>query len=90
MFSNTTAGPSPAPLKTLISYARLKSIAPGKKATASLNVTLGTIARVDEDGNSAIYPGTYNVWVDTTGEALTSFELTGEETQITNWPTPFW
>lgn len=92
LFSNTTAGPSPAPLQELVSYARVKGITPGASATASLNVTLGTIARVDEDGNSIIYPGVYNLWVDTTGQAkaVTSFELTGDSEQITTFPTPHW
>lgn len=66
LFANTNAGPSPATLKELVSYARVKGIEPGKTATASLNVTLGTIARVDEDGNSILFPGKYELWVDTT------------------------
>lgn len=92
LFSNTTAGPSPAPLQELVSYARVKAIAPGASATASLNVTLGTIARVDEDGNSIIFPGVYNLWVDTKGQAMamTSFELTGDSEQISTFPTPHW
>lgn len=92
LFSNTTAGPSPAPLQELVSYARVKGITPGASATASLNVTLGTIARVDEDGNSIIHPGVYNLWVDTKGQAkaVASFELTGDSEQITTFPTPHW
>lgn len=88
LFSNTTAGPSPAPLKELVSYARLKNISPGHTSTATLTVTLGTIARVDEDGNRVLYPGTYNFWLDTTGEIKHSFQLTGESAQIANWPQP--
>lgn len=88
LFSNTTAGPSPAPLKQLVSYTRIKSVAPGKTATAELKVTLGQIARVDENGDRALYPGTYNIWVDTTGEIAHSFELTGQRTQIEDWPQP--
>lgn len=88
LFSNTSAGPSPAPLKQLVSYARVKSIAPGRSATAELKVTLGQIARVDENGDRALYPGTYSIWVDTTREIVHSFQLTGESTQIANWPQP--
>lgn len=88
LFSNTTAGPSPAPLKQLVSYTRVKSVAPGRTETAELKVTLGSIARVDEDGDSALYPGTYSIWVDTTKEIVHSFELTGERAQIITWPQP--
>lgn len=88
LFSNTTAGPSPAPLKELVSFTRLKGVTPGETATAQLNVTLGSVARVDENGNSALYPGTYNVWVDTTREIVHTFELTGERTQIISFPQP--
>ncbi|KAJ4474761.1 glycoside hydrolase family 3 protein [Lentinula lateritia] len=92
LFSNTTAGPTPAPLKRLVGYTRVKNIAAGRSATAHLNVTLGSLARVEEDGDSALYPGTYNVWVDTDldglGVAATSFELVGSREVITEWPQP--
>ncbi|EKM50841.1 glycoside hydrolase family 3 protein [Phanerochaete carnosa HHB-10118-sp] len=88
LFSNTTAGPQPAPLKQLVSYTRVKGIAPGQTETAELKVTLGSIARIDENGDSALYPGRYNIWVDTTGDIVHSFELTGERAQITTWPQP--
>lgn len=90
LFSNTAAGPTPAPLKQLVGYTRVKSIAAGKSATALLNVTLGSVARVDENGNSVLFPGSYKLWVDTDvngqGLALTSFELTGAQHTINEWP----
>lgn len=88
LFANTTAGPSPPPLKELASYVRVHSLAPGHTTTISLNVTLGTIARVDGNGNSVLEPGTYKVWVDTTREIVRSFRLTGNSEQITMWPQP--
>ncbi|KIP06623.1 glycoside hydrolase family 3 protein [Phlebiopsis gigantea 11061_1 CR5-6] len=88
LFSNTTAGPAPAPLQQLVAYTRVKGVAPGRTARAELTVKLGQIARVDENGDSALYPGTYNVWLDTTKEIMHSFELTGERTQIVDWPQP--
>jgi xylan 1,4-beta-xylosidase len=92
LFSNTTAGPAPAPLKQLVGYTRVKGIPAGGSATAQLNVTLGSIARVDENGNSVLYPGSYNVWVDTDingqGSATGSFELTGSQQTISEWPQP--
>ena len=92
LFSNTTAGPTPTPIKQLVSYTRVKSIAAGHSMTAQLNVTLGSIARVDENGNSVLYPGSYTIWVDTNingrGVAVTSFELTGKQQIINEWPQP--
>ena len=88
LFSNTTAGPAPAPLKELVSFVRLKGIAPGQTTTAQLNVTLGSIACVDDNGDSALYLGTYNVWVDTMREIVHTFELTGNRTQIISFPQP--
>jgi xylan 1,4-beta-xylosidase len=88
LFMNTTAGPEPAPLKQLVSYKRVKSVASGQTQTAELPVTLGWVARVDENGDSALYPGNYTVWVDIDQQIVHTFELTGERTQITNWPQP--
>ncbi|KZW02642.1 glycoside hydrolase family 3 protein [Exidia glandulosa HHB12029] len=88
LFSNTTAGPSPAPLKELVSYARVKGLEPGASKTASLVVTLGSIARVDEDGHSVLFPGNYTVFVDTTRDISHSFELVGNETRILTFPQP--
>ncbi|KIK68702.1 glycoside hydrolase family 3 protein [Collybiopsis luxurians FD-317 M1] len=94
LFSNTTAGPTPAPIKQLVGYTRVKSIAAGHSATAQLSVTLGSIARVDENGNSVLYPGSYTVWVDAdvngrgVATTTTSFQLTGKQQTISDWPQP--
>ncbi|KAJ3832789.1 hypothetical protein F5878DRAFT_713563 [Lentinula raphanica] len=92
LFSNTTAGPSPAPLKQLVGYTRVKGIAAGQSATAQLSVTLGSIARVGENGDSVLYPGTFQLWVDTdvdgNGLARTTFELMGNQEVISEWPQP--
>ncbi|KAF5386307.1 hypothetical protein D9757_008583 [Collybiopsis confluens] len=87
LFSHTTAGPTPAPIKSLIGYTRVKDLGARASETAELNVTLGSIARADENGNSVLYPGPYSVWVDVDGTgqgemALTSFELTGRQETI--------
>lgn len=55
------AGPAPYPLKSLASYTRLFAIGAGKTATATLPVTLGTIARRDTKGNLMLYPGKYKM-----------------------------
>ncbi|KAF9068366.1 beta-xylosidase [Rhodocollybia butyracea] len=92
LFSNTTAGPTPLPIKELVGYTRVKAIPAGGSATALLNVTLGSVARVDENGNSVLFPGTYQLWVDTDvnghGSAVTSFKLTGNQQTISEWPQP--
>ena len=88
LFSSTSAGPAPPPRQELVSYTRVKAIAPGRSATAQLAVTLGSIARVNEDGSRALYPGKYSVWVDTAKEIVHEFELTGTKTEIEGWPQP--
>jgi beta-D-xylosidase 4 len=88
LFSNTTAGPQPAPLRELVSFTRVKDVQPGQSASAVLTVTLGQIARADENGNSVLYPGTYELWVDTTAKVKASFTLTGKQTQIVAFPQP--
>ncbi|KAF8321393.1 glycoside hydrolase family 3 protein [Cantharellus anzutake] len=87
LFLRTTAGPSPAPLKQLVSYARAKNLSPGQVHTLTLNVTLGSIARVESNGDSVLYPGNYELWVDVgSGLAKQSFTLTGRKTRIIAWP----
>jgi len=92
LFLHTTTGPTPAPIKQLVGYARAKAIGAGKSATAELSVTLGSMARVDKEGNSILYPGSYTVWVDAdvngNGLVKTSFELTGKQQTISEWPQP--
>lgn len=94
LFANSTSGPSPAPLQELVGYTRVPHITPGGTATAELNVTLGSISRVDENGNWILYPGTYNLWVgvDATGEVLRgkTIQLTGSQETILAFPTPPW
>ncbi|KAG6820598.1 hypothetical protein H0H93_014514 [Arthromyces matolae] len=87
LFVNSTAGPSPQPNKQLVSYTRLHDIFPGSTASASLSVTLGSIARADAAGNMWIYSGAYQLSVDTGPILLThQFELVGQSAQIANWP----
>ncbi|KAJ6618253.1 glycoside hydrolase family 3 protein [Mycena sp. CBHHK59/15] len=86
LFVNTTAGPAPFPNKELISYARTKGIRAGQRVTASLPVTLGSIARVDDDGNAWLYPGEYSLLVDVPTAITHNFRLTGNKAQITHWP----
>ncbi|KAJ7624544.1 beta-xylosidase [Roridomyces roridus] len=86
LFVNTTAGPPPFPNKELVSYARVKGVGPGSAATVKLPVTLGSVARTDENGNAWLYPGDYSLILDVPTRAMHSFRLTGTQTQITHWP----
>ncbi|KAK0836018.1 hypothetical protein LTR73_000519 [Friedmanniomyces endolithicus] len=88
LFVSSTAGPTPYPLKSLASYTRLHAIATGATASASLNVTLGVLARRDEMGNQILYPGSYTLMLDVPTQATMQFELVGEQAVLDLWPQP--
>ncbi|KAG1809651.1 glycoside hydrolase family 3 protein [Suillus subaureus] len=86
LFASGTYGNAPYPNKALVSYARSYSIAPGTTATAELPITLGNLARADTNGNFWLYPGTYELALDTSGILTSTFELTGNASQLTSFP----
>ncbi|KAL0070081.1 hypothetical protein AAF712_002978 [Marasmius tenuissimus] len=88
LFSRTSAGPSPAPLKELVSYTRVKGLEAGQSATAELKVTLGSIARTDEEGNRVLYPGRYELMLDVDGKVKKTITLVGKEEKLIAWPKP--
>lgn len=81
-------GPAPQPKKSLVSYQRLFNIAGGASSTATLNVTLASLARVDEMGNKILYPGDYSLLIDNGPLAMANFTLTGDQKTLENWPQP--
>jgi len=82
-------GPAPHPKKSLVSYQRLHSIAGGSSGTAMLNLTLASLARVDEMGNKVLYPGDYSLLIDNNPLATYDFTLTGGNgTMLEEWPQP--
>lgn len=83
-----THGPAPRPNKRLVSYQRLHNLTAGESQTAHLNLTLGSLARVDEMGNKVLYPGEYALLVDTQPLAMVNFTLGGEEKVLDEWPQP--
>lgn len=87
-FVNTTAGPTPYPLKSLAAYSRFYSIAGGATQTASLNLTLAVLARRDDMGNSILYPGDYEMLLDVPTQATLAFSLTGSQATLESWPQP--
>ncbi|KAK0478837.1 glycoside hydrolase superfamily [Armillaria novae-zelandiae] len=87
-FLTGSFGPTPFPKKSLVAYQRLFKIAGGATDTARLNLTLGSLARHDEQGNRVLYPGDYAVMIDTTPLAMVNFTLTGEQRMLEEWPQP--
>ncbi|KAK4545522.1 hypothetical protein LTR36_002872 [Oleoguttula mirabilis] len=81
-------GPSPYPIKRLVAYQRLHNIAAGQQQQAALNVTLGSLARVDDYGNTVLYPGDYALMIDTQPLSFVNFTLTGDEVMLDKWPQP--
>jgi beta-D-xylosidase 4 len=81
-------GPLPQPKKSLVSYQRLFNIAGGSTGTATLNLTLASLARVDEMGNKVLYPGDYSLLIDNGPLAVANFTLTGNQEVLDLWPQP--
>lgn len=81
-----TFGLQPYPKKSLVSYQRLHSIQPGQSATASLNLTLGSLGRVDDSGNTLLYPGNYALLIDTQPLTYVNFTLYGTPQFLDEWP----
>lgn len=87
-FLSGTYGPAPYPKKSLVAYQRLHSIKPGQSQTGNLALTLGSLARVDKNGDVVLYPGTYRLGIDVDGSVGWEFTLVGEEAVLDRWPTP--
>ncbi|KAF1949057.1 glycoside hydrolase [Byssothecium circinans] len=87
-FLTGTFGPQPYPKKSLVSYQRLSGISGGSSGTATLNLTLGSLARVDERGNTVLYPGDYGLLIDNAPLTSVNFTLTGEQKVLDEWPQP--
>lgn len=85
-FAKSQSGPKPYPLKTLITYGRLRDIAAGQTKTAELPLTLGSLARYDEQGNQVLYPGEYTIMLDEPMQASTTLTLTGTAATLDKWP----
>lgn len=81
-------GPQPYPIKRLAAYQRLHNITAGSTQTAALNLTLGSLARVDDYGNTVLYPGDYALMIDTAPLAMVNFTLTGSPVTLDLWPQP--
>lgn len=85
-FLTGTFGPQPYPKKSLVAYQRLQPIAGGQIATTTLNLTLGSLGRVDGSGNTVLYPGDYALLIDTQPLAMVNFTLSGTPVILDLWP----
>lgn len=81
-------GPMPYPKKSLVNYQRLHDVQPGQSATATLNLTLGSLGRVDDSGNKILYPGDYALMIDTQPLTMVNFTLYGQPQFLDEWPQP--
>lgn len=82
-------GPKPRPKKSLVAYGRAHNITGGSSAAVNLPaVTLGNLGRVDENGNTILYPGQYSFMVDIEPRVTINFTLTGDAVTLDRWPTP--
>ncbi|KAJ5226491.1 hypothetical protein N7468_007716 [Penicillium chermesinum] len=86
LFANTTAGPRPLPNKWLVGFDRLGSLQPHDSQTLVIPVSLDNVARTDSSGNKIVYPGKYELALNTDRSVVVSFTLTGCETVLTKWP----
>jgi beta-D-xylosidase 4 len=84
--SSSNAGPEPRPNKTLVSYSRAHDIPVDESQVLSLPVTLGSLARADENGDLTIYPGDYIFSLDTDAKLSVEFQLTGDSAIIDTIP----
>ena len=81
-------GPTPYPVKQLAGYRRLRGVRPGQTVEVSIAMTLGTLARTDESGNTVLYPGRYKILLDVPTSSETTFTLTGEPWVLDFFPQP--
>lgn len=87
LFVSGAFGPAPHPKKQLVAYTRVHGLAPRGSTVAQLPVTLGALARADENGEKWVHPGTYTLALDTHAALTHTFTLTGSAVKIATWPT---
>ncbi|KAJ5820055.1 glycoside hydrolase superfamily [Penicillium riverlandense] len=86
--SSDNAGPAPRPNKSLVSYLRLHNIATRREQISDLPLTLGSLARADENGNLVIFPGDYKISLDIFESLTFEFSLHGNPVVIDTLPMP--
>jgi beta-D-xylosidase 4 len=87
LFLQSNSGPAPHPKKSLVSFARAHHINARSSTTLDLAVTLGSVARADENGDFWLYAGDYQLVLDIGDGVLShSFTLAGDSARIVQWP----
>jgi beta-D-xylosidase 4 len=86
--SSDNAGPTPRPNKSLVSYLRLHNITSGSEEVSDLPLTLGSLARADENGSLVIFPGHYKIALDVFESLTFEFSLQGYPAVIDTLPMP--
>ena len=86
--SSPDAGPAPRPVKSLVAFSRLHNLAPGAQAQLTLPLTLGSMARANQNGDLTIFPGNYTLALDIDASLTYNFSLTGSPTVIESLPLP--
>lgn len=84
--SSENGGPAPHPKKQLVSYGRLHNVGVGSTQQLDLAVTLGSLARADENGDKYLYPGDYTLVLDIDAKVQFNFKLTGKQALIDSLP----
>ncbi|KAI1343583.1 glycoside hydrolase superfamily [Xylariaceae sp. FL0016] len=79
-------GPSPFPNKSLVAFTRVHDVEPGQTATGTLDITLGSIARSDKDGNLTLWPAKYNLVLDIDERVAWGFDITGNAVVLERLP----
>ncbi len=49
-------------------------------------MTLGSLARVNANGDVVLYPGSYRLGIDVDGSVAWEFSLVGDEAILDSWP----
>ncbi|KAJ8514475.1 hypothetical protein ONZ45_g7995 [Pleurotus djamor] len=87
LFASINAGPEPRPKKRLVSYTRAQSIHPRTSVIVDLPVTVGSLGRADENGDTLIFPGKYTFVVDVGLRRLEdAFHVVGNLVRIDGLP----
>jgi xylan 1,4-beta-xylosidase len=86
VFASGEYGQQPYPRKSLVAFERLFNVAGGADDTVDISVTLGGLARFDQQGNEVLYPGRYSMLIDVPTQTTWDFELTGEAVVLDEWP----
>lgn len=84
--STNNAGPEPYPNKWLVGMNRLEGIAPNNSAQMTIAVPIGAMARHDETGDAALYPGDYQLALNNERSVVVNVKLSGNATVLAKWP----